>query len=102
MVDVKPSTAAELAGFVLLAVAAFIWTPIAGLVVAGSSLLLIGYALDDDVTALSVRRMTAPVARRRASWKVSRQNRRFRRTAEKRDRTRTRNQPAEVVVRVEQ
>lgn len=98
----KPSTAAELVGFTLLAAAAFMWSPIAGLVVAGSSLLLIGYALDDQVTALSVRRMTAPVARRRASWKLSRQNRRFKRTADRRDRAAGRNHPAEVVVRVEQ
>lgn len=66
------STAAELAGFALLSVAAWMLCPIAGVAVAGGSLLLVGYATDDTQVAVSARRMVAPLGR----WREKRRARR--------------------------
>lgn len=54
------STLAELAGFVLISVAAWMLHPVAGLAVAGAALVLIGYAMDDAQVAVSARKMLAP------------------------------------------
>lgn len=66
------STAVELAGFGLLAYAAWLLAPVAGLFTAAGCLLLIGYATDDAAAVLAVRRLQAPVARRRAAWRAKR------------------------------
>ena len=57
------STGAELLGFALLSLAAWMLTPIAGVAVAGCSLLFIGYATDDGAVAVSGRRMVGPFVR---------------------------------------
>lgn len=66
------STAAEIAGFVCLAVAAFILNTVAGLITTGLLLVLVGYAIEDAAALLAVRRLVAPIARRRASRKQKR------------------------------
>ena len=55
------STAAELAGFALLAYAAYSWNTLVGLAVAGVFLLLIGYATEDAIVGLSVVKMLRPL-----------------------------------------
>lgn len=55
------STAAELAGFALLAYAAYSWNALVGLAVAGVFLLLIGYATEDAIVGVSVLRMLRPL-----------------------------------------
>ena len=72
----RPSTLAELAGFAALVTAAFMWNTIAGLCALGVSLLLIGYATEDDQVALSVARMIHPVTSRHAARKARREAKR--------------------------
>lgn len=96
----KPSTVCELFGFLVLSLAAFLWHPLAGLVVAGAFLLLIGYSFDDATGMASIQRTLAPFRFRRARRKLARENRRDRRKETKR-RLIPRREPAEVVVRVE-
>jgi hypothetical protein len=69
---VKPSTAAELAGFGLLAYAAYSWQALAGLALGGIFLLVIGYSIDDEHDAFSLPRITHPVM----SWRVARREKR--------------------------
>lgn len=62
----KLSTLVELAGFAALAFAAWLLNPVAGVAVAGVFLLLVGYSIEDEQVAVSVRRIVAPVTARRA------------------------------------
>lgn len=64
MVDVKPSTVVELLGFGALVYAAFIVAALAGWVVLGSFLLLVGYATDDDAVGFAVRKAKLAVQAR--------------------------------------
>lgn len=50
------STILELAGFGLLAFAAYSWNAIVGVAVAGAFLLLIGYATDDGAVGRTLKR----------------------------------------------
>jgi len=73
---VRLSTAIEVAGFGALSVAAFLFSTIAGLLVLGVCLLVIGYATDDDRSALAVGRLIQPIVRRNAQRRVRRTARR--------------------------
>ena len=77
----RPSTACELVGFALLAVAAWMLYPVAGVAVAGVSLLFIGYALDDGAVALSAKRMLTPFVSMRIKFRVRRAARRTQRAS---------------------
>lgn len=94
----KPSTAAELAGFAALVVAAWLAAPIAGVVALGLALLFVGYALDDAKAALSVRKGLEPLRIRRQNRIVRKADRKARRRER---RTIPRRQPAEVVVHID-
>jgi len=70
---VKPSTVVELAGFACLAAAAFTAGAVAGLVVSGACLLLIGYATED--VTIDLQRLVAQVRARRARGRLRRHDR---------------------------
>ena len=94
----KPSTAAELVGFAcLVAACALLWGAVGGLIAAGVSLLLIGYATEDQLVALSVQRMTMPISNARQKHRTRKENRRARRDARPRQ---PRHQPAQLDITV--
>lgn len=68
----KPSTAAELAGFGLLAYAAYSWQALVGLALGGIFLLVIGYSIDDEHDAFHLPRVTHPFT----AWRVARREKR--------------------------
>ena len=73
----KPSTAAELAGFVCLSVAGFLWRTIpVGFVATGVCLLLVGLATEDAAAALAFGRVVGPIRARHARRKTARTLRR--------------------------
>jgi hypothetical protein len=76
LVGVKPSTVVELAGFVCLVLGAWMLAPVAGVFVAGVSLLFIGYATSDDAAEVAVKRVIDPLIARRAARKVARASKR--------------------------
>ena len=72
----KPSTAAELAGFACFSAAGFLWRSIpVGLVVTGMCLLLVGLATEDTQAALAFGRVVGPVRAARARRKAERATR---------------------------
>jgi len=77
---VKVSDLCELAGFAVLAYAAWLLAPIAGLIAAGLFLLLIGYAVSDEQAVVQTRRVVDPLRARRAGWKAKRTARRAEKT----------------------
>lgn len=66
------STLAELAGFAVISVASWQLHPIAGLFVAGFSLILAGWATEDTQAVLRYRRITALIAANHAGNKARR------------------------------
>jgi hypothetical protein len=73
---VRLSTLLEIAGFACLSIAAFQWSRIAGLVAVGLSLLLIGYATDDERASSAVYKLVHPLVRLRAGISARRSARR--------------------------
>lgn len=72
----KASTATELAGFVCLSIAGFLWRSIpVGFIVTGLSLLLVGLSTEDAAASVAIGRVVGPVRMRRARRKVERQAR---------------------------
>lgn len=72
----KPSTAAELAGFGLIAYAAWRLDPIVGMFTAGFLLLLIGFLTEDQAVAVAIHRLTDPIGARWAKVRAERTVRR--------------------------
>jgi len=75
------STGVELAGFICLAVAAFIWQSVplevvTGLVTTGVLAVFVGYALDDAAAVVSLARAARPLRARLARRKAMREVRR--------------------------
>ena len=70
------STLLEVAGFAVLSIAAFQWNLTAGLVAVGLSLLVVGYATDDERVAGVVYKALHPLVRLRASVSAKRSARR--------------------------
>ncbi len=70
------STALEVGGFGFLYFAAFQWCQIAGLCAVGVSLLLVGYAADDDQAIIAFGRLIHPIVRRYSERQVRRTARR--------------------------
>ena len=97
----RPSTLAELVGFVAISYAVFRLNFTAGVATAGALLLLIAYATEDDQAIVSVVRMVAPAKVRIERHKANRAARKMAR-AERRASQRPRfyRQPTEVLLRV--
>ena len=70
------STLLEIAGFACLSIAAFRWSTVAGLVAVGISLLLIGYATDDERASNVAYKLVHPLVRLRAAGSARRSARR--------------------------
>lgn len=68
----KPSTACELAGFALIALAAWVLAPVAGLAVGGVSLLVIAQGIDNDSTLTALQKVASPVVRHYRARKARR------------------------------
>lgn len=71
----KPSTGSELLGFALVSAAAWQFSHVLGLFVAGICFLFIGYATDDGAVAVSARKLIEPISRKRAARKAKRAQR---------------------------
>jgi hypothetical protein len=97
----EPSTVVELAGFGLLDWAAFHWGIRPGLISTGASLLLVGYAVEDNTAVVTIRRMTEPLRRARARHAIKRRERQNKRDRRRKEQaSRWRRQPAEIALTV--
>ena len=97
----RPSTLAELVGFVAISYAVFRLNFTAGLAVAGALLLLIAYATEDDTAVVSLVRMVAPAKVRWERHKLAHQERKTAHQERKSSRRgRFYRQPTEVLLRV--
>ena len=97
----RPSTLAELVGFVAISYAVFRLDFTAGLAVAGALLLLIAYAFEDDTAIVSIVRMVAPFKIRWETHKVNRHARKAARLEQKSSRRgRFYRPPQEVVLNI--
>ena len=83
----RPSTVLEVAGFAVLAFAAYRWNHLVGFVTAGVVLLLMGYSFDDAQAIVSIQRVYAPVRMARARRKLAREGRKARRLTQRDDPT---------------
>lgn len=94
----KVSTAVELVGFACLVAAAVMLNLVAGVAVAGAACLFVGYATEDPVAGLQIRKMVAPFARRHARRVLLRRQRKAARPG--RERRLSRRRAAELNINV--